>query len=107
MTRDYDELQQAGMAARLEKLLQNTHKRGFDVVDLDYSRSRLEDERSELDDELDQLLSWNSYSLVQKILLLERVRSEAGDEGNFLDMIILTVDKMLIDLRREHAIEIR
>ncbi len=82
MSRSYRELQQAGMKARLEKLLENDHKKGFDDIDLMYVAKRLLDEVLEFHDAL--LGAPHNY---------EEMRRELADIGNFADMGILKCDR--------------
>ncbi len=75
--RAYDELLEAGNRAQLEKLHENSHKRGFDSIDLAYALSRIQEEVAELcAADTDQEL-----------------RREAADIANFAHMIIYAIDR--------------
>ena len=80
--RDYEELQRAGQAARLEKLLENTHKPGFDHVTVAYALQRCKQE-------LDELVLEVHVNGADP----EKIRREFADLGNFADMDVLACDR--------------
>ncbi len=82
--RDYDKLLQAGNKAQLEKLEINSHKSGFNNIDLEYTLKRIKEETGELFIELCKP-EWD----------YEAIRHEFADIANFAHMGILAVDKML------------
>ena len=86
MIRNYEDLLSAGNKAQLEKLEENSHKRGFDNIDLNYAHTRIKEEMSELDIEI------NGLPHDQRIDF-KKVRREAADVANFAHMIIFKCDQ--------------
>lgn len=83
--RNIDKLLQSGIAAQTEKLLENSEKRGFDNIDIDYGFKRLQDEYLELFDELYYVKKRDPH----------KIRREAADVANFAHMIIFACDKLI------------
>lgn len=87
--RDYDGLIKTGNAARLEKLIENDHKTGFDNIDIGYAIKRIKQERKELKE---------AYLIMRAHPTPETIRNvirEAADVGNFSDMVIYTATNQL------------
>ena len=84
MKRDYDALLKAGNQAQLEKLKQNEHKSGFDVM--------TQQEISELiDEEFDEL----TIEMNKQITDFKLMRHEAADLKNACNFMIILCDKEL------------
>ena len=79
MKRNYRKLLRAGNRAQLEKLKENSHKDGFDNIDIDYAINRIQTELNEL-------------KYARRFYKNNDVRREAADVANFAHMIILSVD---------------
>jgi len=86
--RDYSNLLDAGVAAQLEKLKENEHKKGFEDVDIYYVYRRIHDEYRELGEEI-------FYDKFQNNIDYNKVRREAADIANFAHMIIVKCNQEL------------
>lgn len=82
--RDVLSLLEAGNKAQLEKLKENDHKTGFDNLGFQYIYSRLQDEMSELDEEV-----------FKEDIDFIKIRKELANIANFCHMGILTCDKIV------------
>ncbi len=82
--RDYNKLLHAGNRAQVEKLIENSHKAGWDNIGIDYAINRIEDEVRELHTAIDKRD-------------VKEIRREAADIANFAHMIILTCDRILYE----------
>ncbi len=80
--RDLEALLKAGNAAQMEKLQENTYKRGSDDINTFYALRRLSEEVKELEDEF--WLKEKDY---------KKIRREAADVANFAHMLIVACDK--------------
>lgn len=85
--RDYDSLIDAGNKAQIEKLEENSHKKGFENINLSYAFHRLQEEMDELSNEI--------YDNLESGGRIEEIRREAADIANFAHMIIYKCDQEL------------
>ena len=93
--REYTPLINAGVAAQLEKLRENEHKRGFDDIDIEYANTRLSDEMEELTKELYEVSDGGGCTLFfrKENRDFSKIRHEAADIMNFAAMIVLKCDQ--------------
>jgi hypothetical protein len=82
--RDYNQLIHAGNRAQVEKLIENSHKGGFDYIEIDYAIYRIDDEVREL-------------HIASRKKDIKEIRREAADVANFNHMIILACDRILYE----------
>lgn len=113
MSRDYDELIASAGKAMREKLEENSHKCGFDVIPIMHAIERSEDEIEELYTAHEEyMFAKNQYELYPTSpekkeryhKAINDTRREAADVANFPAMIISQCDKMIaaLEARDEH-----
>ena len=91
--RDYKGLINAAVTAMTIKLLENSHKEGFDTMEMWELESKLIEERTEVDAERDSLIEADTPA--EQIEVWTRLIRECADEMNVLAMIILRGNRMI------------